>query len=250
MSLARRSSPAGTDALVVATLNVRNTADHWSRRAPLLVSQLATLDPDVIGLQEVRRFPGQARRIAREADGGRGYEVRAAYKTGWKRWWEGIAVLSRIPVTDRARLPLAGDARVAERVTLELPGGQALDLYNTHLADGDRQMRTDQARRLLAWMDERPDVPHVLVGDMNSGPGTAPMQVLTGRLRSAYALVHGSEPPRTVPSGAVLDYILVSDRITVLDAWVTFDVPSADDPELLPSDHFGLAASLSLAPRP
>jgi endonuclease/exonuclease/phosphatase family metal-dependent hydrolase len=249
MSLARRSSPAGTDALVVATLNVRNTADRWSERAPLLISQLATLDPQVIGLQEVRHFPGQARRIAREADGEPAYDVRAAYKTGCKRLWEGIAVLSRLPVAGRARLALGGEARVAQRVTLSVPGVGSLDVYNTHLADGDQNLRAAQAARLLAWMDERREVPQVLVGDMNSRPGSAPLLVLTGRLRSAYALVHGSEPPRTVPSGAVLDYVLVSEQVTVLDAWVTFDVASAEDPELLPSDHFGVAASLSLAPR-
>ena len=56
-----------------------------------------------------------------------------------------------------ARLRLGGDARVAQRVTVVLPDGRPLDVYNTHLADGDEAVRTAQARRLLAWMDERPD---------------------------------------------------------------------------------------------
>jgi hypothetical protein len=72
--------------------------------------------------------------------------------------------------------------------------------------------------------------------------------LLTTRLRSAYAEVHGTEPPRTVPGNGVLDYILVNPLVVVLDAWVDFDRPSPTDPTLLPSDHFGLAAVLSLAP--
>ncbi len=55
---------------VVATLNVRNRADRWRERAPLLVEQLVALDPDLISVQEVRRIPDQARWIAREASRG------------------------------------------------------------------------------------------------------------------------------------------------------------------------------------
>ena len=51
----------------IATLNVRNTADGWRRRRELLVRQLLELDPDVIGLQELRSIPDQAASIARQA---------------------------------------------------------------------------------------------------------------------------------------------------------------------------------------
>ena len=39
--------------LVAATLNIRNLADRWWERAPLLFGDMAALQPDVIGLQEV-----------------------------------------------------------------------------------------------------------------------------------------------------------------------------------------------------
>jgi endonuclease/exonuclease/phosphatase family metal-dependent hydrolase len=255
MSLSRRTSPAGAAApeagtLVLATLNVRHTADRWRARAPLLIEQLVALDPDVIGLQEVRRFPDQARWIARRAApaGTAAWQIHKTYKTGLKCFWEGIAGLSRLPVTGHARLGLGNDARVAQRITVELPDGRALDVYNAHLADGDEPTRTAQARRLLTWMDERPDMPQVLVGDLNSRPTSAPLRLLTTRLRSAYAVVHGTEPPRTVPGDGVLDYILVNELVEVHDAWLVFDAPSPTDPSLLPSDHFGVAAALSLPP--
>ncbi|MEA2900762.1 MAG: hypothetical protein QOH36_649 [Actinomycetota bacterium] len=245
--------------LVVATLNLRNTADRWRERAPLLVEQLVELDPDVISVQEVRRIPDQARWIAREASRRRAdsppWEVRTAFKTGPKRLWEGVAVFSRPPVEDAARIRLRGQSRVALRVTVMLADGRPLDVYSVHLADGDEAVRVEQARRLLAWMDERPGRPAVVMGDCNSRPGSAPIRTLTagGRLRSAYALVHGSEPPRTVPpggkgGGTVLDYVFVNDEVVVHDAWLAFDRPSPTDPELYPSDHLGVAASISLVP--
>ena len=40
-------------ALHVATLNIRNLADRWNERLPLLLRDFAALQPDVIGLQEV-----------------------------------------------------------------------------------------------------------------------------------------------------------------------------------------------------
>jgi endonuclease/exonuclease/phosphatase family metal-dependent hydrolase len=254
MNPVRRTSPAGSAVVVVATLNVRHTADRWRERAPLLVEQLVALDPDVVALQEVRRFPDQARWITQEAGdrqaGGRErpWAVRTDYKTGWKRAWEGIALLSRLPVTGHGRRALGADGRVAQRVTVELADGRPLDVYNTHLADGDVDLRTAQARRLLAWMDERPDTAQVVVGDLNSRPGSAPVRDMTGRLRSAYAVVHRSEPPRTAVGGGVLDYVFVNDLVEVVDAWVAFDRPSPSDPALLPSDHFGVAAGLRLLP--
>ena len=41
------------DRLHVATLNIRNLADRWFERLPLLLADMATLQPDVLGLQEI-----------------------------------------------------------------------------------------------------------------------------------------------------------------------------------------------------
>ena len=41
------------DRLHVATLNIRNLADRWAERLPLLLADMAALQPDLIGLQEV-----------------------------------------------------------------------------------------------------------------------------------------------------------------------------------------------------
>ncbi|HEX2192561.1 MAG TPA: endonuclease/exonuclease/phosphatase family protein [Acidimicrobiales bacterium] len=239
----------------VATLNCRNTADRWKERTPLLVRQLVDLRPEVIGLQELRRFPSQGRTIGKRA-WARGllFDHDRANKTGIYALWEGIAVLSRLPVVDRAKLELGGEHRVAQRVTVVVGGG-LLDFYNTHLASGDEAVRTAQARRLLDWMAERSSLPQVLVGDFNARPGAPSIQLLAERLRSAHMAVHGREPDKTVPTplrrgasgrGSVLDYVFVNSLVEVHDARRSFEEADPHDEHLVASDHYGLAASVSL----
>src|SRR6187399_2838612 len=44
---------AGVTRLHVATLNIRNLADRWPARLTLLLADMAALQPDLLGLQEV-----------------------------------------------------------------------------------------------------------------------------------------------------------------------------------------------------
>lgn len=245
----------------VGTLNCRNTADNWRRRRQVLLSQLVGLDPDVMGLQELRRLPNQARWITRAVNArsapDAAYDSHRVDKTGLYRFWEGIGVLTRLPIVERRRLDLQGERRVASHVAVELPSGGVLDFYNAHLSSRSEEIRTAQARLLLGWMDERAANPQVLVGDFNARPGATSVQLIGDKLRSAYAVVHGKEPPKTVPtplrgpaqgSDAVLDYIFVNGRIDVHDASVTFQEAAPDNPRLVASDHYGLAATISVRP--
>jgi endonuclease/exonuclease/phosphatase family metal-dependent hydrolase len=250
---------AGPLRIRVATLNCRNTADRWKARRPLLVRQLVALQPDVIGLQELRRFPSQARGIAARARAGDlVLDQFRSYKTGLYGLWEGVAVMSRLPVLDRAKLKLRGQNRVAQRVTVAAGDG-ILDFYNTHLASEGEEVRTRQAQRLLEWMAERPSVPQVLVGDFNARPTAPSIQLLAARLRSAYAVVHGAEPEKTVPTplrvgatgrGSVLDFIFVNPLVEVHEARRTFEESDPGDEHLVASDHFGLAATVSVRATP
>ena len=55
--------------LHVASLNIRNLADRWNERLPLLLADFAALQPDVIGLQEVV-FPLEQDRLIGAAGAG------------------------------------------------------------------------------------------------------------------------------------------------------------------------------------
>jgi endonuclease/exonuclease/phosphatase family metal-dependent hydrolase len=241
-----------TSTIRVATLNCRNVVDRWRKRAPLLIGQLVDLNPDVIGLQELRHFPSQAGLIANKVGVGTAHAhwLHMTYKTGWMWFWEGIGILSRLPIVERDGLRLSGQNRVANFVRLRLPGGGVLDVYNTHLATGGRELKKAQVETILQWMAGRPGTPQVLVGDFNASPTSPTLQRAYQSLRSAYSVANGAEPARTVPtplrrdadasSGVVMDYILVND------ARVTFDKASPDDPSVYASDHFGLAATISV----
>lgn len=243
----------------VATLNVRNTVDRWPARRDLLVRQLVALAPEILGAQELRMVPDQARWIAGEVarvSGGRLlYRAYRRPKAGAGGLWEGIGVLSRVPVVSVAWLDLGADARVAQRVTVRTAEGD-IDVYNAHLGLGGEALRSGQARRILDWMGNRRPGPAVLMGDLNARPGSPTMELLTAGLRSAHLVAHGREPDRTAPTplragaGAVLDYILVNDAVEVLGARLAFDEVQGGGPALCASDHYGLVADLRVRPGP
>ena len=205
--------------------------------------------------------PDQAAWIVREVDrvtGGRlRYRSHRRPKAGLWGLWEGIGVLSRLPVVATASRTLGADARVALLVTVRRPDGGLLDVYDTHLAVGGEHLRAPQARRILDWMAARPPVPAVVMGDLNARPGSETIRLLSERLRSAHGAVHGREPQRTAPTplrvgytgdGAVLDYIFLNDGLEVRDATLAFDGVDPDDPTLVASDHYGLFVTVSCSP--
>ena len=234
----------------IATLNLRNTADRWLARRGLLVRQLVALAPDVIGLQELRILPDQGRwiagEVARASGGALRYSCYRRPKSGAAGLWEGIGVLSRIPVVSTAWRDLGAQGRVVQLVTVRPPEGGALDVYNTHLGLGGEALRSAQAERILDWMEDRRPAPAAVVGDLNARPGSRTIELLSSRLRSAHFVVHGSEPARTVPTplrrrhtgeGSVLDYVFVNERVDLHGARIAFD---ETDGSLCASDHYGL----------
>jgi endonuclease/exonuclease/phosphatase family metal-dependent hydrolase len=244
--------------LHVATLNIRNLADRWDERLPLLLTDFAALQPDVIGLQEVV-YPMQQDRVIGAAGAGDYQAVR-----GWAGRPEyGNAMLLRagLEPTDSDRVDL-GLRRSAQRVRLALPDGASLVFAVTHLHHevADVAERDRQAEALLGWVDGAAAADgQVVVGDFNANPGEpAYARMGAAGFRSAHLEANGSEPAVTWPSGlqapamdtdgepGCLDYIWVRGTIVVEGCRLAFDRPAVDDPGLYPSDHFGLSAQLRI----
>jgi endonuclease/exonuclease/phosphatase family metal-dependent hydrolase len=249
-------SSSATD-VVIATLNVHGMKQKWRRRAPVLIEALADCLPDALLLQEAARWAPQCRWLARRLSGmgsGRRYRSVAAARRDW--WWfiEGLAIITRFPIVETAMLDLQGDARFAQRVTLEAPGGASFDVYNLHLAHRgqDAPLRDRQVGLLLEWLRARPGTPAIVAGDFNADPDSPAIQAMAGSLRSAHALVHGGEPRFTAPAdsgpgeGRALDYIFVSEGVQVLSCDVAFGAAERDGQLIYPSDHLGLVARLRL----
>jgi endonuclease/exonuclease/phosphatase family metal-dependent hydrolase len=252
--VAEVASPGG--ALHVATLNLRNIADRWPERLPLLLADMAALQPDLIGVQECVFAVGQDRVFG--AAGAGHYECRQ----GWAGRPEyGNAVLGRSSVAlgDGERLDL-GRNRSALRVPVSLGGAPALDFVVTHLHHlvPDESARAEQAAALVRWLAPITG-PLVVVGDFNAEPVEPAYQVMRDAgFRSAHVEANGGEPSVTWPSGiqapgmdtdgdpGCLDYIWVRGAITVDACRLAFDRPAIDDPTLYPSDHLGLSARIRL----
>lgn len=257
--------------VIAATLNIRNIADRWPERLPLLLADMAGLQPDVMGLQEVV-FAVQQDRVLGAAG-----EARYVTYRGWAGRPEyGNAILARVGGTadGPADEPLTGPAAsagTAERLDLgrnrsalwlplTLAGGATFGFTVTHLHHTveDEAIREDQAKQLIAWLAGKTSpVAQVVVGDFNAEP-TEPTyaRMVEAGFRSAHAEANGTEPAVTWPSGirapgmdtdgdpGCLDYVWVRGPIEVESCRVVFDRPAVDDPTLYPSDHFGLVARL------
>ena len=174
------------------------------------------------------RYRGLARNTSRALLG-------VGTDTGPGTW--GLAVLSLLPVTGYQEIELGrapGDriSRAAQVVTLTMPGGKALRVVNTHLTHrftSPAQLML-LARRLEAGAVSGPDVPTVIVGDLN-------MPRLGTLAAPGYrATVRG----RTYPAGRAwiqLDHLLLRGPVRVSAAEVA-------DP--VGSDHLPIRAELSV----
>jgi endonuclease/exonuclease/phosphatase family metal-dependent hydrolase len=97
------------------------------------------------------------------------------------------------------------------------------------------------------------------MGDFNADRGEPAYGRMTASgFRSAYAEANGAEPAVTWPSGlqapamdtdgdpACLDYVWVRGAARAVTARLWADRPAIDDPTLLPSDHFGVVATVEV----
>ncbi len=250
--------PSVVDHLHVATLNIRNLADRWDERLPLLLADMAALQPDLMGLQEVV-YPLQQDRLLGAAGEARYDAIR-----GWAGRPEyGNSLLVREPLAASVpeRIDL-GLRRAAHRVIITSAAGSRVLMTVTHLHDpgAEEAARDDQARALLAWLDAAPpsDV-QVVVGDFNADPAEPTYDRMVGAgFRSAYVEANGAEPAVTWPTGIqgpmidtggspeCLDYIWVRGAATSKSCRLVFDRPAVGDPTLYPSDHIGVSAHLEL----
>jgi endonuclease/exonuclease/phosphatase family metal-dependent hydrolase len=223
------------------------------------------LDADLLGLQEVDRDQPRSQHadltaIAAEAMGAVDHRFLAALSGEPQRWTAstgqeppgsaayGVAFLSRYPVTGwrAVRLPPApgrvphrwpgrllpdwvrDEPRVGLVAEVDTPGGY-LRVVTTHLSFL-RIWNVRQLRLLLHGIGDRPDVPLVLMGDLNLGRRTAE------RVTGMRPLATGATFPASSPTMQI-DHILTSA-----------DGPHARSggPVRLPmSDHCALVADLA-----
>jgi len=247
-----------------ATLNLNNRANRWLARRTPLVAQLVDSQPDLIGLQEVYFPLAQGYWLRHQLNNRLSGSSREPYRLVQKRkqhlingYFEGVAVLSKLPIIATDSLNLGYGGRVALRVNVELPSRRSLDFVTVHLhhSQHDRQARLEQVMRLIGWLNDRNRVPlQLVVGDFNETPDGPAIRQMKLVYASAYECIYGREPIATFPTAVVadwstpaacLDYIFMSKAFPAVQTAAIFcHRPAATDPTLYPSDHVGLLARL------
>ena len=190
--------------LRVATLNIWGKQGPWNERKDVLRRQLAALDFDLLGLQEVLRFdadrapyaasrgPEAARTEDQAMELTAGTTLSTAFGCALDLGFGfsfGNAIVSRWPLEDlqTTRLPTDGSAepRALVSAIARTPFGPVL-FATTHLAwrfdEGALRMR--QVMAVSSELDRRRqgiDYPAVLVGDFNAEPDSDEMRFLRGQ---------------------------------------------------------------------
>jgi endonuclease/exonuclease/phosphatase family metal-dependent hydrolase len=242
----------GVRELKLVSFNIWHNQGDWAARLPLLIAALRAEAPDVIGLQEVLEdaavgLPNQARTIA-DALGGYAVHFVSTDPEGAPRRY-GNALLSRLPVAgfDSRKLEPLDDYRTAIRVRVSL-GGRGVDVINTHLAwqEDAAAVRARQIADLVSMLPQD-GTPLIVMGDFNAVQADAGLSALTGP-RFFSALPRGTadttlntarnHPPR------VIDHIFAETaHFAPVRASVIGSTPVNGE---YPSDHFGVAATVSL----
>lgn len=252
--------------LSVATINLRHNADRWQQRRHLLVAQLVDAQPDLIGLQEISFTIGQGHWLRRQINLRLSGQADQPYHLIQKRkhhllkgYYEGIGILSRLPILYHDVRGLGYGGRLALRVHVELNSRQVADFVTTHLhhLPHDQEARLEQAMWLTGWLRTSRPVPYqIIAGDFNELPTGPAIRYIKQSFQSAYELAHGYEPLATFPTAliqplldwsACVDYIFLSPAITTIkQAQIFCDQPHPDNNTLYPSDHVGLIATLQI----
>jgi endonuclease/exonuclease/phosphatase family metal-dependent hydrolase len=262
--------------LRVATINIWNRLGPWEQRLPALRAEVASLAPDLLGMQEVLRLePGEGDGLdqAQAIAAGFGYQV--AYARARDERWLGNAVLSRWPIASSTtfELPRSGtdERRVLLCARVKSPFGD-IPFFVTHLnwKFEEGHVREAQVREIAHCVEALAPgsaFPPILVGDFNAEPDSDEIRFLHGLtslrgsrrvfFQDAFQLAGDGSPgftyarrnPFAAPLGEPdrrIDYVFVHGRDErrrgePVEARVCFDAPFEGT---YPSDHFGVVANL------
>jgi len=237
-----------TRKLRVVTYNIHRCRGLDGRTKPQRIAAvLASIEPDIIALQEVIGAsplkPGQAA------------EIGAALGLGWvmaptrhlRNALFGNVVLSHFPVRYHQQYDLSWktcEPRLAQRVDLQIGDDDVLHFYNVHLGTALLERRA-QAKKLAGLVQDRRIVgPKIVLGDFNEWARALAKDVLAERLHSIDLTKH-LRRRRTYPGFfpvVHLDHIYYEGaRVEVDRVWLPKDRLA-----LMASDHLPLVADLSI----
>jgi len=264
--------PAAPADLRVMTFNIRwegldKDSNSWEQRKAGVVDLLRIHAPDVFSLQEAS--PGQTTFINESLPNyhfSSSQHERSVYQPIFFR-------------NDRFRLDSQGSFWLVEKSELqggtrrcawvrlvEMKSGRGLYIFNLHLDSRSANSRESSVVRLMEEISRRPfKDPFLVMGDFNAVETSPSISFLTGKipLRDQSGQMRVNATPirdavrDVVPAGKApgtahgfkgnldgprIDYIFVSESITIRDAGIVRDSVN----RRFPSDHFPVIADIAL----
>lgn len=222
--------------LRVVTYNIHAAVDGRGRLDPEAIADaIEAQRADVVLLQDVSR----GSLVSGTTDVGVWLSRRLGMHLIWgpaadAQFGNAILTSRRVGSSGTARLPGDDRAQISGYVWARLDvGGRPVDVWSTHLADGDTaQIRTAEIAALLrAWGG----APRTIIGaDLSAGPGSPEAERLTeGGLRGG--MLDGDAP--AAPAGARIGGIFGTEDLLVSDVEVA---PSGA------ADHYPVAATVRI----
>jgi len=195
---------------------------------------------------------------AAEYKNGSRYKLLQQSKAGEESRIQGEGLLTWYPVIETANLDYRSHDCVALVARLDIDG-RRVDVYVTHLiaAKVEDSARQFQVKQLLQWVRTRDDAEGSIVcGDFNAAPDQPSIELMAQAYRATQSEATAFTPLREAGGDPThpewqrfdrcIDYIWVSPTIKIKASGLCFNKPSADDPNLWPSDHLGVWADLEL----
>jgi endonuclease/exonuclease/phosphatase family metal-dependent hydrolase len=177
-----------------------------------------------------------------------------------------LVTLSKCPIIGGEFYPFARAAfpdrfvtKGVLKVTVQLPGGQVLNVWNVHLQEGGSpEIRRSQVRELVSWVRAAEDnqIADLVGGDFNFTPESPLCRELANSLGPSVQQLGGGDPFVTWDglsakrgAGRTIDHIFIRERTPYQDLQagqcVVFTAASLKQRL---SDHLGIEAVVNLSP--
>lgn len=240
----------------------------WEKRKELCVSRITVFKPDLLGLQEALGFQNEFiaktltgyKQLGVGRDDGKdaGEFSTIFYKAEhFEALDSGTFWLSETPEKIGSKSWDSSLPRIATWAKLkDKANGKELVFINTHFDHIGKVARLEAAKLMRKFATEKgKDLPVVITGDFNTGPGSEPYKALNDKLDGAVELhdtyaeffrekpepsqgsFHGFKPE---PGSTRIDWVLRSTHFTTKDA----AIDRHREGNLYPSDHYPVWAVL------
>lgn len=227
------------------------------------IAVIRSLDPDIVGMQEIDRFWARSAYLDEPAVIGDalGYEHRC-YAPNLNHGPDnhspvphqyGTVILSRFPILECRNTLLPRVATEEQRgLTLAIVNvrGVPLQFFNTHLHT-TAAARLLQTARVAEVLDAAPAGPRVMLGDFNARPTNVELAPIQARLLDSWLTAPVPDPAN--PNGFTSPADTDRDPTSRIDyVWISGDVAARgtsvplNEATRLAADHYPVVADLAL----